>query len=71
MSTPLSTNEFQETDFARLSVSPTAEWANLGGQFRGLPTPVYYSGSLFAFTRNFDNRLGMCQVDLCSGGSRA
>ncbi|MGG1946211.1 hypothetical protein AB1286_15560 [Trinickia sp. NRRL B-1857] len=63
MSTPLSTNEFQETDFSRLSVSPTAQWANLGGQFRGLPTPVYYSGSLFAFTRNFDNRLGMCQID--------
>lgn len=63
MSTPLSAVEFKEAEFSKLSVSPTSEWANLGGQFRGLPTPVYYSGSLFAFTRNLDNRLGMCQVD--------
>ncbi|MBB5429657.1 hypothetical protein OKW33_006394 [Paraburkholderia atlantica] len=41
MSTPLSAVEFKEAEFARLSVSPTSEWANLGGQFRGLPTPVY------------------------------
>jgi hypothetical protein len=54
---------YKEVAFSQLSVSSTSDWANLGGQFRGLPAPIFFGGSLFAFTRNTDNTLGMCKVD--------
>lgn len=54
---------FKEVSFSQLSISSTSDWANLGGQFRGLPAPISFGGTLFAFTRNTDNTLGMCEVD--------
>ncbi|PQV52141.1 hypothetical protein [Paraburkholderia sp. BL21I4N1] len=47
----------------------SSTWTSLGGAFRGIAAPVYYGGSLYAFTRNTDNTLGMCTVTSPTTGS--
>ncbi|MGB8843918.1 MAG: hypothetical protein WCC64_22945 [Aliidongia sp.] len=61
--------EFQTTDIQTLTASGTSDWASLGGAFRGIAAPTYYGGTLYAFTRNTNNMLGMCTVSQSSTGS--
>lgn len=64
----MSSLPYKQVELAELSISPTDDWANLGGAFRGIPQPVYFGGTLFVFTRNNDNTLGMCT--LASSGTK-
>ncbi|CAJ0813273.1 hypothetical protein [Ralstonia flaminis] len=54
--------EFTEVDLSAVSLAATTDWANLGGAFRGTPQQIFYGGSMYVFTRNTDNTLGMCTV---------
>lgn len=61
--------ELQTKDVQSMAPAASSDWASLGGAFRGTAAPVYYGGSLYAFTRNTDNTLGMCTVSSASSGS--
>jgi len=54
--------ELQQKALKSITLSSSNTWASLGGAFRGIAAPNYYGGSLFAFTRNTDNSLGLCTV---------
>jgi hypothetical protein len=54
--------EFLTKELESFSLKATAKWMPLGGAFRGIAAPVYYSSNLYAFTRNSDNSLGICTV---------
>ncbi|WP_412026318.1 hypothetical protein [Burkholderia cepacia] len=61
--------ELQTKAFQSLSVETTSDWTSLGGAFRGIAAPTFYGGTLYAFTRNTDNSLGMCTVSPSSTGN--
>lgn len=54
--------EIEQKALKSISLSSGTDWTSLGGSFRGIAAPNYYGGSLFAFTRNTDNSLGLCTV---------
>lgn len=59
--------DYEAVDVSAISLSAMSDWSNLGGSFRGTPRQLYWAGTLWVFTRNTDNTLGMCTVS--SSGS--
>lgn len=62
MSPAAAARQLRQVEADEIAAVITADWVGLGGAFRGIPASIYYGGTLFAFTRNTDNTLGMCQV---------
>ena len=54
--------EFSHKTLDLMTVPASTDWVSLNGAFRGIASPNYYGGNLYAFTRNTDNTLGMCTV---------
>jgi len=62
-------SELQTLALEAMAPAATSDWTSLGGAFRGIAAPIYYGGTLYAFTRNTDNGLGMCTVSSSATGS--
>lgn len=61
-------SELKTVKFANLTTPTTTDWTSLGGALRGTPAPITFGGTVYAFTRDTDNTLGMCTVGTSQSG---